>query len=171
MTPPFSTMKTFIRLVPASREAGRFSCPRSPDGAGLQLNRAGLGYVWWRPSTRIDPALLVHLPTSLATLIFSAFETERLSLWIKFPWREPTINSLLMVVSVRLRNGTHLNLGWSPQTQTRADAVEFLATCPALDAAWIGEEQALLDQRHGRIVSIEHYDVSEFIKTLDREAA
>lgn len=171
MTPPFQSMKTFIHLVPAPRESGRFICPRSPNGAGMQLNRSCVGYVWWRPSARIDPALLVLLPVALANLVFAAFESERLSLWVKFPWREPEMGSLLLVISVRRKDGTHLSFGWSPQTQTRADAVDFLATCPALDAAWIGDERALLDQRHGRIVAIEHYDIFEFTKTSDREAA
>lgn len=171
MTPPIQSMKTFIHLIPASREPGRFICPRSPNGAGMQLNRSGMGYVWWRPSARIDPALLVLLPAALANLVFAAFESERLSLWVKFPWREPEMDSLLLVISVRRKDGTHLSFGWSPQVQTRADAVEFLATCPALDAAWIGEEQSLLDQRHGCIVSIDHYDVSEFTVNRDREAA
>jgi hypothetical protein len=164
-------MKTFVRLVPAPHETGRFFCPRSPNGAGLQLTSAGIGVAWWKPSDRIDPELLLQFPSALANLVLTTFESQRLTLWVKFPWRAPLERSLLIVISLRRNDGTFLNLGWSPQIQSRADAVDFLVACPGLDGAWIGEDQALLDQRHGRIVSIEHYSVSGLTETFDREAA
>lgn len=171
MAPSFIRMKTFVRLVPASRDSGRFFCPRAPNGAGMQLTPAGLGYVWWNPSARIAPELLLQLPSALASLVFATCDSDRLSLWIKFPWRDPLLKSLVIVISLRRDDGTYLNLAWSPQSTNRADAVDILAACPGLDGAWIGEEQALLDQHHGRIVSLEHYHVSAFTYAFDREAA
>ena len=137
----------------------------------MQLTQAGLGYVWWKPSDRIAPELLLQLPSALANLILTTLEPQRLSIWIKFPWRAPLERALLLVVSVRRADGSHLNLGWSPQSKTRADAVDFLVACPGLDGAWIGEDQVFLDQRHGRIVSVENYGIAGLARAIDREAA
>jgi hypothetical protein len=150
-------MKTFVRLVPAFRHPGRFFCPRAPKGAGIHLFPNGLGCAWWKPSPQINPDLLLQLPPALASLVFATLTTGRLSLWIKFPWRTPRKNSLLLIVSVRREDGSFLNLGWSPQVRTRSDAVAFLTACTALDGAWIDDDQAFLDQRHGRLVAVENY--------------
>lgn len=129
----------------------------------------GLGQAWWRRDAPLDPTLLLQVPAPLAKLIFATLGTRRLSLWVKFPWRSPLPKSLLLVVSLRRADGSHLNLGWSPQARTRADAVAFLSTCPRLDAAWVEDEQALLDQRHGRYVPIENY--TREICFMTKEAA
>lgn len=117
----------------------------------------GLGQAWWRRDAPLDPRLLLQAPTPLASLIFATLASRRLSLWVKFPWRSPLSKSLLLVVSLRRDDGSHCNLGWSPQVRSRADAVAFLAACRRLDAVWVEDEQALLDQRHGRYASIENY--------------
>ncbi len=150
-------MKTFIHLLPAPQHPGRFFCPRAPLGAGVLFFPEGLGHAWWRRDAPLDPKLLLQAPAPLANLIFATLGTRRLSLWVKFPWRSPLPGSLLLVVSLRRDDGSHLNLGWSPQVRTRADAVDFLSACPRLDAAWVEDDQALLDQRHGRLVSVDHY--------------
>jgi len=171
MAPPSLSMKTFIRLVPALHQTGRFFYPRSPNGAGIQLTPAGLGVAWWKPADRIDPELLFQLPPALANLVFTTFESQRLTLWVKFPWRAPLERALLLVIALRRNDGSFLNIGWSPQIRNRAEAVDFLVACPGLDGAWVGEDHALLDQGHGRIVSLEQYEVSGLTETLDREAA
>lgn len=129
----------------------------------------GLGQAWWRRDAPLDPELLLQAPAPLVSLIFATLASRRLSLWIKFPWRSPLLRSLLLVVSLRRDDGSHCNLGWGSQVRTRADAVAFLSACPRLDAAWVEDEQALLDQRHGRYVPIENY--TREICFMAREAA
>lgn len=150
-------MKTFIHLVPVPHHAGRFFSPCAPNGAGIILFPEGLGYTWWRLGTVLDPELMLQVPASVARLIFATLASRRLSIWVKFPWQNPLQNSLLLIVSWRRDDGSHLNIGWSPQVRSRADAVDFLTQCPRVDAVWIGDEHSLMDQRHGNLVSIEHY--------------
>lgn len=153
-------MKTFLRLVPARHDAGRFFSPLAPHGAGVQLFPGGLGCAWWRPTPRVDPTLLLDLPPALAELIFATLASGQLSLWVKFPWRTPLRNVLVLVVSLRRDDGSHLTLAWSSRVRTRASAVTVLSACPNLDAVWVEEERAFLDQRHGRFASLQFYTQS-----------
>lgn len=164
-------MKTFVRLIPATRYPGRFFCPRAPHGAGISLTPSGNGFAWWRPSARIDPRLSLELPPALAGLIFAKHPHADLSIWVKFPWRAPLEGALLLVFSLRRDDGTFLTLGWSPQAKSRSDAVEFLADCPLIDGAWSSDDQSFVDQRHGRLVSIDHYGAAGLTHFTESEAA
>lgn len=154
--PPITKMKTFIRLIPAPLEQGRFFCPRYPSGAGLQLHADGSGAVWWRRDRPHDRAIEFELPRALATLIYGA-ASDSVSIWTKFPWIPPLPGSLLLVLSIRRSDGTFLSIAWGPRIRTRQDAVSVLLACPRLDAVWTDQHQGLLDNRHGRIVSLQHY--------------
>lgn len=150
-------MKTFNRLVPEPHLAGRFISPHRHGEIGMYLLADGSGLAWRGTPRRPNLDSVIDLPPALTSLVFASLPWRRIAVWLKLPGRPPFHDHLVLVISIREKNGRFLNIGWGSWVHDRSDGVDLLATCPCIDAVWILAAGGLLDNRHGRIVSLGHY--------------